>query len=103
MHKRIAPGLAAVAAGLFVLASGSAPSAAQDKGKGPPRAAGPKFLYGHDLKVRPGGDKDWPKARKVGLEVYQHEVHIPGGDGGEKKAVAFQVGITEDGVVGVVP
>jgi hypothetical protein len=99
MHKRIAPGLAVVAAGLVVLASGIGPSAAQDKSKAPPKAAGPKFLYGHDLKVRPGGDKDWPKARKVGLEVYQHEVSVPAGD--QKKAVAFQVGVTEDGVIAV--
>jgi hypothetical protein len=101
MHKRIAPGLAVVAAGLVVLASGSTPTAAQEKGKAPAKAAGPKHLYGHDLKVRPGGDKDWPKARKVGLEVYHHEVTIPVGE--EKKVVAFHIGITEDGVVGVFP
>lgn len=105
MHKRIAPGLAVVAAGLVVLASGPAPTAAQEKkAKAPAKApaAGPKFLYGHDLKVRPGGDKDWPKARKVGLEVYQHEVTIPVGET-DKKAVAFQVGVTEDGFIGVAP
>jgi hypothetical protein len=105
MHTRIAPGLAVVAAGLVVLASGPAPTAAQDKGKAPAKlpAAGPKHLYGHDLKVRPGGDKDWPKARKIGLEVYQHEVAVPVGDGSEKKAIGFHVGITEEGVVGVFP
>jgi hypothetical protein len=96
MHKRIVPGLAVVA-GLVVLACAPGPSAAQDKGKAPAR---PKFLYGHDLKVRPGGDKDWPKARKIGLEVYQHEVTLPAAEG-DKKAVPFHVGITEDGTIAV--
>jgi hypothetical protein len=100
MYKRIAPGLAVVAAGLVVLASGPAPSAAQDKAKTPSR---PKFLYGHDLKVRPGGDKDWPKARRIGLEVYEHVVNVPTGEGTEKKPIPFHVGITEDGVVAVFP
>lgn len=88
MRKRIAAGLVAVAAGLAALAGGSGPAAAQPKtDKGPT----PKFLYGHDLKVRPGGEKDWPKAKKIGVELFQDE--------GTKATV----GITEAGAIGVFP
>ena len=68
MGTRIVVGLAAVAAGVG-LAGG------QPKDAGP----APKFLYGHDLKVRPGGEKSFAKAAKVGVEVYQ--VEVPGGPG----------------------
>lgn len=99
MHIRIAPGLAVVVTGLAVLAS-----AAQDAGKAPAaKAPGHHHLYGHDMRVRPGGDKDWPKARKVGLELHRNEITVPVGDGGQKKTVAFDVGITEDGVIAVAP
>src|SRR5439155_457972 len=58
-----------VVAGLAV-AVGAPDLAAQPKtDKGPP----PKFLYGHDLKVRPGGQRDWYKAAKIGLEVFKDE------------------------------
>ena len=88
MRKRIAAGLVAVAAGLAALAGGPGPAAAQPKtDKGPP----PKFLYGHDLKVRPGGEKDWPKAKKIGVELFQDE------------ATKATVGITEAGSIGVFP
>jgi len=94
MRKRIGAGLAFVAAGLVVLASGVGPSAAQDKSKGKGGKAttsAPKFLYGYNLRVRPGGEKDWPKARKIGVEVFQDET--------TKAAVA----ISEDGAITVFP
>jgi hypothetical protein len=68
MRKRIAAGFAIVAAGLAL--TGSPNAAAQPKAdKGP----APKFLYGHDLKVRPGTQRDWDKAVKIGVEVFQDE------------------------------
>jgi hypothetical protein len=91
MRKRIAAGLVAVATGLAVVAGGTGPLAAQPgKGtadKGPP----PKFLYGHDLRVRPGGEKLWEKAVKIGVEVFQDEAN---------KAT---VGISEAGFLSVFP
>lgn len=88
MRKRITAAAVAVAAGLAVLAAGSGPAAAQPKtDKGPP----PKFLYGHDLKVRPGGEKLWDKAVKIGVEVFQEET---------TKAT---VGISEAGSLSVFP
>jgi hypothetical protein len=69
MRTRIAVGLAVVAAGLVALAGGTGRVAAQDKSKTAP----PKHLYGHDLKVRPGGERDWPKALKVGVELFHDE------------------------------
>src|ERR1700733_14587414 len=70
MRMRIAVGLMVVAAGLMTLASSSmAPVSAQDKSK----IAPPKHLYGHDLKVRPGGERDWPKALKIGVELFHDE------------------------------
>jgi hypothetical protein len=87
MRLRIIAGLAAVAAGVG-LAGG------QPKDPGP----APKFLYGHDLKVRPGGEKSFAKAAKVGVEVYQAEVP---GDGG--KAVPVAVVISDAGGLAVFP
>ena len=88
MRKRIAAGLVAVAAGLAALAGGSGPAAAQPKTDKVPT---PKFLYGHDLKVRPGGEKDWPKAKKIGVELFQDE------------ATKATVGISEAGALAVIP
>jgi hypothetical protein len=64
--KRIAAGFAVALAGLAFSLDGS-DVAAQKTDKGPP----PKFLYGHDLKVRPGGQRDWDKAVKIGVEIFQ--------------------------------
>ncbi len=70
MRKRIAAGLVAATAGLAVLAGGPInPAGAQDKNK----LTAPKHLYGHDLRVRPGGEQDWPKARKTGVELFHDE------------------------------
>ena len=86
MRKRIAASFAFVV-GFTVLAS-TADLAAQPKtDKGPP----PKFLYGHDLKVRPGTQRDWDKAVKIGVEVFQHET------------TAATVGISEAGNISVFP
>jgi hypothetical protein len=87
MRKRIA-GLALVAAGL-VLSGSPGDVVAQPKAgeKGPP----PKFLHGHDLKVRPGTQRDWDKAAKLGVEVFQDD------------SVKATVGITEAGNISVFP
>ncbi len=36
-----------------------------------PAAAKPVWVYAHDLKVRKGGDTDWDKATKIGVEVFK--------------------------------
>ena len=59
------------AAGLAALAALAGTLAAQPPG--PAREPAAKLLYGHDLKVRPGGNPDWPKAAKVGVEVFQDD------------------------------
>jgi hypothetical protein len=70
MRKRIAVGLVTIAAGLFVLAGSTTNLAsAQDKTKVTP----PKHLYGHDLRVRPGGEQEWTKAKKIGVEFFNDE------------------------------
>jgi hypothetical protein len=41
---------------------------------GPDNGLPPKFLHGHDLKVRPGGEKDFTeKTPRIGVELY-HDV-----------------------------
>jgi len=66
MRKGLLAGLLALAAGLM-LSSGAAPVAARQ-----PDKAAPKFLYGHDLRVRPGGKKDFtPETPKIGVEVFE--------------------------------
>ncbi len=88
MRTRIAVGLMVVAVGLMTLASGSVtPVSAEDKSK----IAPPKHLYGHDLKVRPGGERDWPKAHKIGVELFHAE---------STKAI---VAISESGSISVAP
>ncbi len=70
MRTRIAIGLAVGAACLLALAGSSTNTvSAQDKSKITP----PKHLYGHDLKVRPGGEREWTKAVKVGVELFHDE------------------------------
>lgn len=71
MQKRVVAGLVVLSAGLVVLAGGMAnPIVAQDKGKVSP----PQHLYGHDLRVRPGGEKDFGKdTPRVGLEMFRDE------------------------------
>src|SRR5262245_50938838 len=72
MRTRIAAGLVVVAAGLVALAGGATNLAlAQDKDKA--KAVPPKHLYGHDLRVRPGGEREWTKATKIGVEFFHDE------------------------------
>lgn len=82
---RIAAGVLIVAVGLAFV--GDAPAQPKAADKGPP----PKFLYGHDLKVRPGTQRDWDKAVKIGVEVFQDE------------SVKATVGISEAGFISVFP
>jgi hypothetical protein len=71
MRTRIAVGLVAATTGLMVLASGTLPEAgAQDKSKVNP----PKHLYGHDLRVRKGGEKNFgPETPRIGVEFFLDE------------------------------
>ena len=86
MRMRITSGLAAA---LIALAGGVNPADAQPKtDKGPP----PKFLYGHDLRVRAGGVKDFDeKTPRIGIEVFQEE------------STGATVGISETGSLAVFP
>ena len=74
-------------AGLLALAAFAGTLTAQPADRGPEA----KLLYGHDLKVRPGGNPDWPKAAKVGVEVFQDDT---------LKAL---IAITETGNLAVAP
>jgi hypothetical protein len=58
------------AAGLAALAAVAGALPAQPASVRGPEA---KHLYGHDLSVRPGGNPDWPKAAKLGVEVFQDD------------------------------
>jgi len=88
MRKRIAVGLAIVAAGLVSLfGDATRHVSAQDKSKSVP----PKHLYGHDLRVRPGGEREFAKALKIGVELFHDE--------GTKAIVA----ISETGALTVAP
>ena len=80
MRTRITAGLF----GLAVVVGGLSPVAAQPKA-----GTGPKLLYGHDLKVRPGGVKDFAKAKQVGVELFRDD------------ATGAVVGVSETGAIGV--
>jgi hypothetical protein len=55
---------------LFLAATGL--SLSQPAAFAQPAAAGkPLWLYAHDLKVRKGGESDWDKAAKLGVEVFK--------------------------------
>lgn len=95
MWTRISAGLVVLAAGLVSLAGRPATALAQST------TPGPKLLYGHDLKVRPGGEKDFPKAIKIGVEWFQYEVVE--GEGPTRRTVPFTIGISESGWVSVYP
>ena len=69
MRKRIAVGLATLIAASIVAIGGGEQVAAQDK-----KANAPKFLYGHDLRVRFGGKPDFDKdTPRIGVEIYHDE------------------------------
>lgn len=86
MRKRIAAGLVALIAALIVVIGGEH-VAAQDKKANPP-----KFLYGHDLRVRFGGKPDFDKdTPRIGVEIYLDE---------QRNVV---IGISEAGALTVAP
>src|SRR5262245_40768972 len=89
MLKRIGAGLLAATAGLVVLVGGPTNDVgAQDKTKGTP----PKHLYGHDLRVRPGGNPNFgPETPRVGVELFFDD---------STKAV---IAISEKGAISVAP
>jgi hypothetical protein len=87
MRTRIAVGLAVVAGTLVALSGTTNEVIAQDKTKSNP----PKHLYGHDLRVRPGGEREWMKAVKIGVELFHDET---------SKAI---VAISESGFISVAP
>jgi len=103
MRKRIAIGLAALTAGLVVMFGATDRANAQKekdkdkKDKTPAKVeskndpSAPRFLYGHDLRVRPGGESDWVKAVKIGIEVFEDDT---------TKAI---VAISEAGSLAVIP
>lgn len=89
MRTRIAAGLAVLAAVTVVLAGGSSNRAgAQDKSK----IAPPKHLYGHDLRVRKGGDPNFgPDTPRIGVEFFRDDA---------TKAI---VAISDAGAIAVAP
>jgi hypothetical protein len=96
---RIAAGSAVLMAGLVVGFGTAGRASAQkektagkdDKTAAKADPATPKFLYGHDLRVRPGGKSDWIDAHKFGIEVFE-----------DSTTKAF-VGISEAGALAAVP
>jgi hypothetical protein len=88
MRKVSAAGLCGLVAALVVsFGSPRTVVAGQDDKKG-----APKFLYGHDLAVRKGGEKHFTKeTRRVGIEVFHDEA---------TKAI---VAISEGGALAVAP
>ena len=90
MRKGLAAGLTALVAGLVssVVSPNSLVALQPDKDA----KAAPKFLYGHDLRVRPGGKKDFtPETPKIGVEVFHDE------------ATKAFIGISESGALAVAP
>lgn len=79
MRARIAAGLVVATAGMVTLLGGTANYAAaqpdKEKNKGA-KAAPPKHLYGHDLRVRKGGEKDFgPETPRIGVELFHDEAN----------------------------
>ncbi len=96
MRKRIAVGLAALTAGFVVMFGATDHAVAQkDKEKVPAKAdAGPpKWLYSNDLRVRTGGDTDWAKALKLGIEVFEVQ----------DESIPAVIAISETGSISVIP
>jgi len=90
MRKGLAAGLSALVAGLVVSFGSPHSTLAGQPDK--ETAAAPKFLYGHDLRVRPGGKKDFtPETPKIGVEFFHDEA---------TKAI---IGISENGSLTVAP
>jgi hypothetical protein len=86
MRKLIAAGLVVASAGFLTLAGTVPPVAAQEK------VAPPKHLYGHNLRVRPGGTANFgPDTPRVGVEMFH--------DAATKAIIA----ISENGSISVAP
>jgi hypothetical protein len=86
MRKSIAAGMATLVALLIVTMSGAEQIAAQEKGNKP------KFLFGHDFRVRTGGKSDFNKdTPRIGVEFYHDE------------ATNSVIAISETGALAVVP
>jgi hypothetical protein len=87
MRKLIAAGLVVASAGLLALAGAPAPVSAQEN-----KVVPPKHLYGHNLRVRPGGTANFgPDTPRVGVELFHDE--------GTKAIIA----ISETGSISVAP
>lgn len=85
--RQIVAGLATGVAALVVSLGAGEPIAAQDK-----KVSAPKFLYGHDLRVRMGGKPDFDKdTPKIGVEFFQDE------------ATNAIISISESGALSVIP
>jgi hypothetical protein len=70
MPKRTAIGLAALAAGLMATIGG------QDLAAQPRKDSAPKWRYAEDLRVRPGGVRDFDKdTPRIGVEFYEDEAN----------------------------
>lgn len=70
MSNRIGIALTAFSAAVLLLSSSPTTLTAQDKGKAP------KWVYAHDLRVRPGGEKDInAKTPKIGVEFFIDETN----------------------------
>lgn len=85
MRMRITTGLAVLTAGLVLTLGGPERIVAQEK-KGPDTKFELEWLAGTDVRVRPGGESDWPKAVKFGVETYRDnpaKAVIAISDGGE--------------------
>jgi hypothetical protein len=85
MRKQLVVGAFALTAALVAGLGAPERACAQDK------KAAPKFLYGHDVLVRPGGEKDFVKAVKLGIEVFQDD------------STHTIIGISEGGALAVGP
>ena len=72
MRKGLAAGLSALVAGFVV--SFSSPSSVIALQEDKDAKAAPTFLYGYDLRVRPGGKKDFTaETPRIGVEVFHDE------------------------------
>jgi len=87
---RTTAGLVALAAGL--VGSFGLPNLVEAGQPSKDDKAAPKFLYGHDLRVRAGGKKDFtPETPKIGVEVFEDE------------ATHAIIGISQSGAITVAP
>jgi hypothetical protein len=91
MRKRIAAGLIPLSVAMIVAFSAGEQVSAQAQAKDK-KAVPPKFLYGHDLRVRMGGKPDFDKdTPRIGVEFYHDEV---------RNAI---IAISESGALAVTP